>query len=88
MLSFGGKNTLGMAQDGLLIKVDSSGNTAWVLSAGGPGSDQLMDAASDGKGNLLLAGNCQDWATFGSHTLKVSPYNVDDMCVAKLRVAP
>jgi hypothetical protein len=56
---------------------------------GGPGDDVVTDIASDGKKHIYVAGACQDWATFGDTSpLSVSPYNVWDVCVAKLQIAP
>ncbi len=89
VVTFGGISTLGFVKDGMLAKVDSMGKVLWAAKMGGPGNDVLTDIASDGKKHIYVGGACQDWATFGdTPPLSVSPYNVWDVCVAKLQVAP
>ena len=88
VVTMGGFSKLGYGDDGLVAKVDAAGKVAWVVTAGGPGADGLYSIAQDGKGHVYVTGGCSDWATFGQHSLAVTPYYNTDMCVARLKVAP
>jgi len=88
VVSFGGKTVLGQGDDALIAKVDTSGKTQWAARAGGPGDETLDDLIHDGNKHLYISGKCMDWSTFGTHSLSVTPYNVADMCTAKMQVAP
>ena len=88
VFKFGSLSLLGQLYDFGLIKVDPSGKPLWAIRAGGPEDDVPREMRLDGKGNLYVGGQCQDYAKFGSTpTLRGTPYNIFDMCVAKLKVS-
>ena len=64
-------------------KFDSSGNFAWVATAGATGSDQGRAVVVDGSGNLYLGGYFNG-ATLSAGALSLTGLGGDDILVAKL----
>ncbi|WP_415580943.1 T9SS type A sorting domain-containing protein [Flavobacterium longum] len=69
-----GSNTFtngGMANTGdiYLAKFDTNGNLLWAKKDGGAGFDMVYIVATDGLGNVLVAGSFNTAITFGTTTL-------------------
>ncbi|WP_435019969.1 Ig-like domain repeat protein [Tundrisphaera sp. TA3] len=56
----------GNSQDIFVARLDASGNTDWVKSLGGSGTDSADAIATDGQGLVLLAGSYKGASPFGS----------------------
>ncbi|MGC9362177.1 MAG: SBBP repeat-containing protein [Candidatus Syntrophosphaera sp.] len=67
--------------DIFVAKLDPGGNWLWATSAGGTSNDYSEGVATDGSGNIYIAGSFRETVTFGSTTLSAD-YN--DVFVAKL----
>ena len=71
--------------DVFLAKMDANGTLLWLRTAGGTGSDQAHGVVVDGLGNVGLAGEFQNTATFGTHSVKAA--GLGDAFVAKYDAA-
>ena len=69
-------------QDGFIAKVDSNGLFQWAVSVGGSDSDYGYEVSALSDGSLLVIGNYEGTATFGSTTLTSSGNN--EIFIARL----
>ncbi len=68
--------------DIFVAKLDAQGNWLWALGGGGPGVDGAYGLATDGSGNVFVAGTFEASAAFGPYTL--SSAGSADVFVAKI----
>lgn len=62
-------NSVNGSQDAFIAKLDPSGNFLWAVSAGGSMADIGNAVSIDGNGDVLVTGQFQGTATFGSTQL-------------------
>ncbi len=68
--------------DGLVVKLDPSGNLLWATSFGGPLDDQVYGLSVFSNGDVAMAGRFMSGATFGSTALTNNGFS--DVVVARL----
>ncbi len=78
--TLGTLNLTSSGKDDIYVaKLDQSGNFTWASSLGGPGSEMIGGIATDGSGNVFLAGTADGGAfqtiTFG--TIKITSFSYD-----------
>jgi len=74
-VSFGGHSrTSNGNHDIFVLKLNSLGNTVWVFSAEGNGSDSGRGIAVDGSGNVYVAGQFEETVDFGGHERSAAGY--------------
>lgn len=68
--------------DVFVATLDTNGVWGWAVSGGGASPDYVYDIALDGNGDLILTGDFEDSATFGTET--VTSLGDVDVFIAKL----
>jgi hypothetical protein len=68
--------------DIFVAKYNSSGVIQWIRSAGGPGGDYAHAVCVDPSGNVIIAGEVEDTAHFGSVKVKAKSQD-NDIFIAK-----
>ena len=71
--------------DFFLMKYDSSGNALWGRGGGGGGgyNDCAYSTTTDQSGNVLVTGVFRDTISIGNYTFQASPFNLEDIFIAK-----
>ena len=67
--------------DVFIARYSPDGTLIWIKQAGGTGSDEAQTITTDAAGNIAIAGNFQNTATFGSNS--VTAAGLGDAFIAK-----
>lgn len=74
------------SRDIFIVKYDDSGNVLWASRAGGKDMDMGYGIAADGSGDIIVTGNFNGSATFGTTTLTSA--GKEDIFITKLMETP